>query len=346
MKEKSTLAYKEMSIPIRGKKVKAKLMPISVDNLSYDEFNPRISLYRDSHLEPLGKNYLPQEVIEYSLQTPPSYASLKNSIIENSGALFPLWVCDIGKNKYLVVEGNTRLAIYKELNQENPKDPNFQKINCFILSHEIDADDKDLIRLTAHLHGQTPWDKYERAKYLYVLWEKRRYPIKYLAKITKLKAREILDDIEAYKIMEKEFSKIIPPTDRGFVHKFSFFKEFVKNKKLQALMNEQNFSEKDFCEWIAKEKLGEARDVRKLKDILSYKEPRELFLAKDSYRAIEKLRDVIPEKTDIVYKKMSDLTDRLRKMPLKRIKKIDSHKKRIIEELEKELDAILRMGGK
>jgi hypothetical protein len=340
-------AYKKIaSIPIRGKKISARLMSISIDNLIYDEFNPRISLYRDSHLGALGRDSLPQEYIQYSLQTPASYTSLKNSIIENNGAMFPLWVCGIGKNKYLVIEGNTRLAIYNELHQEHPKDPAFKKINCFVLSYEIDANDKDFIRLTAHLNGQTPWDRYEQAKYLYILWEKKRHPIKYLAKITKLNTNEICEDIEAYKIMENEFSKIIPPTDRSFVHRFSYFKEFVKNKKLKVLMGKQNLSEKDFCKWVAEGKLGEARDVRGLNNILNFKETRDLFLEKDFSAAIEKLKDVVPEKMDVVYKLISELTSRLKKMPWNKIKEIDPHKKRIIEELKKELNAILRAGGR
>lgn len=334
-----------IQIYLRGEKVDAKILPVSIESLYFDEFNPRISMYRDSHIESLGIESLNQDQIMYSLVTSPSYCELKNSIFDNNGAMNPIWVYEIKNNNFCVIEGNTRLAVYKELNEEHPEEPHFKTINCYVLSHEVEEDVKDFIRLTAHLHGQTAWDSYERAKYLFVLYNNKRYPIKELVRRTKLNSKDIMEDIEAYQIMENEFTKVFPQRDGRYVHKFSYFKEYTKNKKLKGIMEEQKLNEGDFSKWVADNRLNEARDVRKLADILRNKQSRECFLAKDYDRAHEILKDIIPEKSDKIYQSMNDLTEKLRKLTVNQLRNIDPHKKEIIKDLKKELDDILRWGG-
>jgi hypothetical protein len=343
MKKKSIQTV--LKVYLVGKIVDAKVMPISIESLYFDEYNPRISMYRDSHIEPLGIESLSQDQIRFGLEASPSYNDLKNSIFDNSGAMTPIWVYEIKNNNFCVIEGNTRLAVYKDLNLEHPENPNFKTINCYVLSQEIEENVKDFIRLTAHLHGQTPWDTYERAKYLFVLYNNKRYPLKDLVRRTKLKPKEIMEDIEAYQIMEKEFSKVFPRNDGRYVHKYSYFKEYAKNKKLQGIMEEKKLSTKDFSKWVAEEKLNEARDVRKLPDILNNNISRESFLTKDYDRALELLKDIIPEKSDKIYQNMYDLTEKIKKLRVDQLKNIDSHKRKIIKDLKEELEDILKWGG-
>jgi hypothetical protein len=333
-----------LKVYLRGEKIEARVMPISIGDLYFDEFNPRISMYRDSHVEPLGLESLSQDEVRFGLEASASFNDLKNSILDNQGAMNPAWVYEIKNNNYCVIEGNTRLAVYKELNEEHPDNPNFKAMNCYVLSQEIEEDVKDFIRLTAHLHGQTPWDSYERAKYLFVLYNNKRFPIEELMKRTKLKHKEIMEDIEAYKIMENEFSKVFSHRDGRYVHKFSYFKEYVKNKKLMGVMEEQKLDQGDFSKWVADNKLNEARDVRKLSDILNNTKSRESFLEKDYDRAHEILKEIIPEKSDKIYQTMADLTDRLKNLTISQLGNIDPHKREIIEELKKKLDDILRWG--
>jgi len=334
----------EIDITLSGKKMKVKLRRIPINKLLFDEFNPRISLGRDSHLEALGKKSMSQDEIAYFLSLPAPFNDLKTSIRNNRGAMNPIWVYP-KDDKFVVIEGNSRLCAYLELHDDEPNNPAFENINCYVLPHEIDEETKDFIRLTAHLHGQTEWDKYEQSKYLYQLYNDKLYPIDDLVKKTKLSRKEIMESIEAYQIMEQEFSKIFPPTDRGYVHKFSYFKEFVTNKKLIGTMEEKGFNHKHFCEWVANEKFNKAQEIRGLKDIIENDRTLKVFLKKDYERARDVLRDIIPEKTDKIYGIMSELTERLNQLPLKEIKEIESggRKREIIEGLLKQICDILKL---
>jgi len=332
----------EIDVTLSGRKVKVKLQKIPVDKLLFDEFNPRISLGRDSHLEALGKKSMSQDEIAYFLSLPPSFNDLKVSIRNNRGIMNPIWVYP-RENKFVVIEGNSRLCAYLELGDEEPDNPTFKTINCYVLPHEIDEETKDFIRLTAHLNGQTEWDKYEQSKYLYQLYYDKFHPLDDLVKKTKLSRREIMESIKAYQIMEQEFSKVFPQTDRGYVHKFSYFKEYVKNKKLIGTMEEKGFNDKDFCEWVANEKFNKAQEIRGLKDIIENERTLKVFLKKDYERAREVLRDIIPEKTDKIYGLMSELTERLSQLPWKEIKEIElgGRKREIMEGLLRQLCDIL-----
>ena len=73
----------KLQINLKGEKVDVNVRPISITNLFFDEFNPRISMYRDSHIGALGLNKLNQDQIMFSLTNSPSFYDLKNSIFDN-----------------------------------------------------------------------------------------------------------------------------------------------------------------------------------------------------------------------------------------------------------------------
>lgn len=334
----------KLVIPMGEVKVDAYPKKIPIKDIYFDDKNPRISLAIDSEIAN-GSTEINQTFLHLMLKTNPSYGSLKKAIYDSHGAMVPIWVIkDIKCNKYLVVEGNTRLAIYKELLEEYD-DENFRNINCMVLDIDIDVIDdeiKDFIRLTCHLKGTTEWDKYEQAKYLYILHDAKKYPIKVLSTRTKLSTTEICQDIKAYKIMTDQFFPNFP--DPSNVHKYSYFKEYVKDKKLLSLMEQNNFTDFDFCCWVGDGKFDKAVEIRQLKDILSNQTAREKFIEKDFDRALELLKDVIPEKSDKLYKLISEITDRLAKVAfceLEEIRDRQSKKRKILLDLHDKVSKIL-----
>lgn len=338
MKEKKLPA--EYEIPIDGKIVICKPRMISIEDIEFDEFNPRISMARDSEISGTGIEHIDQKMLAYFLKTQASYSDLKSSILHSGGATIPIWVYPISDKKYRVIEGNTRLLIHTELSVEDKK---FKKINCIVLPTEIDEEVKDHIRLICHLRGHTDWDRYEQAKYLFSLYENEKHPVKALAELTKLSKSEILEDIEAYKIMTEQFKTMYGENE--IVHKFSYFKEFVKNRKLRNAMSELKLTENDFCDWVGKRKIGRAMDVRKLESVLRPRETRELFLKKDLDKALDLLRDLVPEKSEKVFIMMAGLSERIGAIQLNDIEDIrtkKSKKRKIVEELYDKLGKLLR----
>lgn len=300
--------FSSIVVPIEGKKITVSPTKVKVNEVLFDELNPRISLMRDSYLSEMKKEAFDQKLIEFALKAQPSFSELKESIRHNKGALVPIWVYP-NNGKYVVIEGNTRLLIYKMLKEEEDT-TDYDTINCFILPQEIEEEDKDFIRLTSHLNGHTDWDKYEQAKYLFSLYNEHKYPIKHLAKKTKLSPEEIRQDIESFEIMSTQFYQKYGQ-DKAYIHRFSYFKEFVKDKKLRNLMEDLKLDTKDFCEWIGERKIEKAMDVRKLRQVLELDKSRQVFLNKDLDRAIEILRDLAPEKADKLYSLMQQLNEML-----------------------------------
>ena len=327
-------------IPIEGKKVRGKPKKIKIDEIEYDEMNPRISMSRDSELTGSGSKAISQKMVGLFIRGQASYRELKNSIIHSGGATVPIWVYPIGKDKYKVIEGNTRLKIHKDLRDAGEQ--KYNEINCIELPVKLEEEVKDYLRLICHLKGHTDWDKYEQAKYLYVLHQQDKYPVTELAKITKLTGPDILQDIEAYKIMNEQFREKYGETE--IVHKFSYFKEFVKNKKLRATMNELNLDEENFCDWVGLKKIGRAMDVRKLDEILKQPASLDVFLKKDLDRSLEVLKDLVPEKSEKIFMVMEDLSKRIDKIEFEEIHEIkspNSKKRKVVERLSKKLKELL-----
>jgi len=333
------MSKNDYEIPMEGKKITGKTRTINISDIDFDEFNPRISMARDSEIAGSGKKEFSQNMLAFFLKAQASYSELKSSIAHSGGATIPIWVYPSGKSRYKVIEGNTRLLIHKELSKEEGK---YNEINCIVLPNKIDEEVKDYLRLICHLRGHTDWDKYEQAKYLYTLYNKEKYPIKELAKITKLSSTDILQDIEAYKIMDNQFKEKYGETE--IVHKFSYFKEYVKNKKLRNTMNELNLGNEDFCNWVGQKKIERAMDVRKLNEVLKEPISRNIFFEKDLDRAMELLKDLVPERSEKIYILMNDLNKKIDKVELAELEEIKltkSKKRKVVLTLYNKLKLLL-----
>jgi len=334
-------------ISIENRKIYGVPKAIAIDRILFDEYNPRISMHRDSTITDTGCRYLKQNNIEYALKIQPSFYPLKRAIIENGGTLVPIWVIK-KQNNYIAIEGNTRLIIYKEIFKET-NDSSYKNINAIVLdieANKITESIKNFVRLTCHLHGQTQWDKYEQAKYLFMLYYNNSYPISKLSKVTKLSEKEIREDIKAFEIMSAQFMPTYGEGDPASVHKYSYFKEYVKDRKLLNVMDSRGFKEKEFSDWVGKDKFNKAQNVRKLRNILTNDESTKMFLEKDYDRAIEILKDVIPHKSDKLYIIIDDLIERIKNIKLSEIKELNSKKaskkRKLIENLDREIQFLLK----
>lgn len=317
---------------------------IDIDKILYDDENPRIAMYKESELLGTGAKTLTQAQIAFALECLPAYRELRNSIKEAGGALVPIYVYE-EEGKFKVIEGNTRLFIYNKLRKEE-EGIKYNKINCIVFSTKIADEVKNFVRLTCHLRGHTDWDRYEQAKYLYVLYNEEKYPMQSLAKKTKLSTAEIKQDIEAYQIMQEQFYEKHGKSDPSYVHKFSYFKEFVKDKKLKYVMEDLNLSSEDFCDWVGTKKIERAMDVRKLRNVLNNKHSFEMFIKKDLDRALEVLKEIVPEKSQKLYILMEELNQRVNKLDFEEIQEIsseESKKRKIVEKLYNKLKQLLKV---
>ena len=103
----------KLSINIGGIPTEIDEKEIEVEKICLDQENPRIGLFKDTQV----RADLTQEEITFALmnKNPDAFNKLKESIEVNEGIINPIWIQPVNKTKYLIIEGNTRLIIYKLL---------------------------------------------------------------------------------------------------------------------------------------------------------------------------------------------------------------------------------------
>jgi hypothetical protein len=233
----------KLTIPIDGRETTLELEHIELDKLKLDELNPRIGFFRDNQVnEELSED---QIIFALTNKKPEAFRKLKDSIHNNKGIVYPIWVEHLKGGDYMIIEGNTRLVIYRQLHEEEPYEETWKRILSYVLPYEISEEQKNFIRLQSHLRGTTEWDAYEKAKYLYKLWQEDGWSVSRLEKQTKMTEKQIKENIEAYRIMEEQYLPI-HGDDPNEVSKFSYFVEYVKDKILQRLMEKNQKTSRIF----------------------------------------------------------------------------------------------------
>ena len=107
---------KKMTIPIDGRETTIEMERIKLGELKLDELNPRISFFRDNQV---SDNITEDQVIfALTNKKPEAFRKLKDSIHNNKGIVYPIWVEPLKGGCYKVIEGNTRLVIYQQLEQD------------------------------------------------------------------------------------------------------------------------------------------------------------------------------------------------------------------------------------
>ena len=172
--------------------------------LDLDFTNPRIQNYLQNYPEESRSG----ELLAMLLGTgTDSCASLKESIKEHGGIINPIIVNHFPDGRYVVIEGNTRLQIYRDFIRDNVPG-NWNKIRAIIYEN-LENNEMHSIRLQAHLVGPRDWDAYAKAKYLTFLSDEEKMPMKELLAYCggASKASEIRYMIQAYKDIKDNFDE-------------------------------------------------------------------------------------------------------------------------------------------
>jgi len=275
---------------------------IPLQKIVLDLENPRIQYFLDTRLN--DKDL--QRKVKFALsQGNDQFDKLKEHIETNKGIYEPIWVVP-ENDAYRVIEGNTRAYIYEELSEKYVNDKKWKTIDAYILPHRIDRNQINFIRLEKHLFGQTPWSAYEKARELYRLNVNEDYSFKRLEMLTKLRASEIQNNIQAYMDMEEQYlPKYNKPTERV---KFSYFVEFRKNKELKKLVNKGLVTLSEFCDWVGEGKFKRGEDIRKLSLVLNDEQAKQELINDSFQAALEQLEQINPAAKSKLFEKIEDVT--------------------------------------
>ena len=207
---------------------------ITISEIFLDFNNPRIARV----LEMYQGGEIPSEAISMALgssseSTGTSYGSLKESIKTNGGIIHPIIVNKTSDGKYVVIEGNTRVQIYREF-QEQGVPGDWTKI-CAVVYEGLGNEFIHAIRLQSHLVGPRDWDPYSKAKYLNSLSNIEKLPMNQIVSFCGGNTNEVLKMINAYIDMEKYYRTQLSADDVFDPRKFSAFVELQNKSVIDAL---------------------------------------------------------------------------------------------------------------
>lgn len=216
-----------------------------------------------------------------------TFTSLRESIRTNKGLINPIIVNRRPDGKMIVVEGNTRVAIFRGFKDDNVPGP-WDEIPALV-HDDLEQLGIDAIRLQAHLVGPRPWDPYSKAKYLHHLRSHDNVPFNQLVDLCGGKRKELQDYIDAYSDMEKYYRRVIPEDGAFDATRFSAFVELQKPAIKQAILKAGHDLE-DFARWVDQRLIDPLNTVRLLPRLLENPQAHALFLqdgAKDAARLLD-----------------------------------------------------------
>lgn len=263
-------------------------LPVSI--IVLDHRNPRVAPALESiEGEP------PQNFIELALgQFAPddedkgastTFSSLKASIRSYKGLINPIMVTPRPDGKYVVIEGNTRVSIYRQL--ANEKAPGAWDTIPSIVRPDIEEDGEHAIRLQAHLVGPRQWRPYAKAKYLHSLYTDQKLSINQILDYCggNARKREIEEYIAAYTDMQNHYIPLVGQNQPDY-SRFSAFIELQKPQVKQAVVK-AGFTVDDFAQWVHDSKISPLNTVRQLPRILANPEAKKKFISHDAREAMK-----------------------------------------------------------
>lgn len=263
-------------------------MKLSIDSIKLDLNNPRIKQW----LEIYGDD-ITSEGIALALsassgnKSTSTYNALKESIKVNKGIINPIIVNRYSNGEMVVIEGNTRLQIYKEFARADPEGP--WKNIIAIVYDDMPVNQIHAIRLQTHLVGPRDWDPFSKAKYLNQLSNIDKLSMNTIISYCGGKGSEIRKLIDAYVDMTsyyfpRAYELGVDPDPR----EFSKFAEY-QSKSVREALAVHHFSGKDFANWVIKGNIDNAQNVRKLPAILRTPAAKEVFLKHNISEAVKYL---------------------------------------------------------
>lgn len=233
-------------ITIGKKEYEVNEVQLNQCELLFYEENPRVySALRADGATPT------QETIEGKMTSMDHVKQLRLSIEQNGGLIDPLIVVK-RNDKYIVLEGNSRLAAYRLLAAKNPA--KWQKVRVCILPEEITEGDIFTLLGQYHLIGRKDWSAFEQAAYLYRQRESTGIATDILAKNVGLTESKVSAYLKVYSFM-LEHDDLRP--DR-----WSYYEEYLKNRGINKYRETHPQMDDTFVKQVKTEQIKQAMDVR------------------------------------------------------------------------------------
>lgn len=270
---------------------------LDINRIILDKENPRIKMYLEMYEDNITSEGIALALDNSAINGSTSFSSLKESIRVNEGIINPIIVNHTEDDKYVVIEGNTRVQIYRDFAKIDPEGP--WKIIRSIVYENLSKEQIHSIRLQSHLVGPRDWDPYSKAKYLSYLCNNEHLPMSTIISYCGGKGAEINKLIDSYSSMQNHYVKKVETLGYDVdIREFSKFVE-LQNKSVKDALLFNKYDEETFAEWVINGNVDKAQNVRQIPKILKNPEAKKEFLRTNLTNAIKKLNTSIPAVVDL-----------------------------------------------
>lgn len=235
------------TIAIGGKNFQVEEMQIDQQELLFYIDNPRVY----SALRENGNENPTQYEIETKMRSMEHVKELRYQIEQNGGLIEALIVVK-KDNDYIVLEGNSRLAAYRILADNDPV--KWKQVRCNVLPNTITEAEIFTLIGTLHLVKKKDWTKYEQAAYVYRQQKASGLPITTLAKNVGLSPATVKRYIEVYEFMKESKDNIQPH--------WNFYEQYVTNSGIKKYRGTYPEMDKEIVSQIKLGKIKRAEDIR------------------------------------------------------------------------------------
>jgi len=175
---------------------------------------------------------------------------------------------------------------------------------------DVDLTEEDLAVLLASLHvgGKIRHDAYEQAKQIFDLHNQYAKHYDWLSNHLMMSKSKIKQQLDAYEATQVFLAAHPNPAN---LRKFSMFEEAMKKKELrERFQNEPQFKQQ-FHQWLHKERLTDAKQVRDLPAILAHPEALKMLEDKGYEEARKTLVRDDPSLSNDLYWAIKNATEKI-----------------------------------
>lgn len=254
---------------------------VPIENVDMDTENPRIARFLEMY--PNKDKITPDQIfLALGAEAPqdegsagPTYTKLRESIKTCGTIIQPIVVRKLKNGRLVCLDGNTRLALYKDFKKKKVKG-DWERIPA-IVYEGLGDQEMDAVRLQAHLVGPRPWDPYSKAKYLNELRNGQRFPFSELVDYCGGSTKTVQELIDAYNDMEEYYRPALEEDQAFDVRRFSSFVELQK-VGVKGGIQAAGFTLADFAKWVIEQKIAKNAEVRLVTRILKNPKAKQVFL--------------------------------------------------------------------
>lgn len=286
------------------------IVEIELNGLSLDSNNVR---FRDR------KRALEDHELEEVIWSEPTTKNLMREILASRG----LSEMPIVDSRMVVREGNRRTVCLRRLSKlaheeklVGVRPDTFDKVRIIVLRPDVKETEIALYLARIHVGGKRQWMAVNKAAHVFELHSRDGMSFEQMWKFLSINRSMAERMINAYRDTLHYREKY--PDEKGWAGKYSYFDEMYKNVELREWIQRKR-NKKRLMDWIYRERIRKGADIRKLPVVLTDKYATQLLSKSNLDKAYSYLAKKDPRLADEFYRRISEVTNEIRKLKAKQV---------------------------